>query len=428
MTTTAPVSDHHPSDRHLAIDALDQAIVTLAARINASTYELLVLIREFDERAGWLKWGLESCSQWLHWRCDLSRSAAREKVRIAHALKSLPEIAMAFSEGRLSYSKVRALTRVVTPQNEDELLRFALSTTAARVEERCHQMRNTQPGALEVANQVYARREVRAFRNMERGVMTLTVELPMAEGALVCQALDKAVEAQGEKGPEFEAESWGAQQADGLLSMARSYLSGGAEGASSTADAYQVVVHVDGAALQGEEGRSDLAVESVKRLCCDGSVVPMVDGARGEPLSVGRKQRTVPAAMKRALWSRDRGCSFPGCTHQRYVDAHHVRHWADGGDTSMENTMLLCSAHHRLVHEGGYEIRKDPSGGWYFRRPDGRAIPRCGYQTDDMVDDGIDDVWDAVVGGASAEAPEDLRGYFESLGVREAPAEYLLAS
>ena len=242
MTTTAPVSDHHPSDRHLAIDALDQAIVTLAARINASTYELLVLIREFDERAGWLKWGLESCSQWLHWRCDLSRSAAREKVRIAHALKSLPEIAMAFSEGRLSYSKVRALTRVVTPQNEDELLRFALSTTAARVEERCHQMRNTQPGALEVANQVYARREVRAFRNMERGVMTLTVELPMAEGALICQALDKAVEAQGEKGPEFEAESWGAQQADGLLSMARSYLSGGSEGGSSTADAASTLI------------------------------------------------------------------------------------------------------------------------------------------------------------------------------------------
>jgi hypothetical protein len=423
MTTIAPASE-----RHLAIDALDQAIVTLAARINASTYELLVLIREFDERAGWLKWGLESCSQWLHWRCDLSQCAAREKVRIAHALKELPEIAMAFSEGRLSYSKVRALTRVVTVQNEDEMLRFALSTTAARVEERCHQMRNTLPVALETANQVHARREVRAFRNVERGVMTLTVELPMEEGALVCQALDKAVEAQGEKGPEFEAESWGAQQADGLLAIARSYLRGGSDGASSTADTYQVVVHVDGAALQGEEGRSDLAVESVKRLCCDGSVVPMVDGARGQPLSVGRKQRTVPAAMKRALWSRDRGCSFPGCTHQRYVDAHHVRHWADGGETSMENTMLLCSAHHRLVHEGGYEIRKDHSGGWYFRRPDGRAIPRCGYQTDDMVDDGIDDVADAIPRGASAEAPDDLRGYLESLGVREAPAEYLLAT
>jgi hypothetical protein len=260
--------------------------------------------------------------------------------------------------------------------------------------------------------------------------MTLTVELPMEEGALICQALDKAVEAQGEKGPEFEAESWGAQQADGLLSIARSYLCGSSGGSSSTADTYQVVVHVDGAALQGEEGRSDLAVESVKRLCCDGGVVPMVDGARGEPLSVGRKQRTVPAAMKRALWSRDRGCSFPGCDRTRYVDAHHVRHWADGGETSMENTMLLCSAHHRLVHEGGYEIRKDTAGGWYFRRPDGRAIPRCGYQTEDMVDDGIDDVADAIaiVGGASAEAPDFDSAMVDLTGVREAEPAYAAVS
>jgi hypothetical protein len=157
----------------------------------------------------------------------------------------------------------------------------------------------------------------------------------------------------------------------------------------------------------------------------------MVDGANGEPLGVGRKQRTVPAAMKRALWARDRGCSFPGCSHKRYVDAHHIRHWADGGETSMENTMLLCSAHHRLVHEGGYEIRKDTSGGWYFRRPDGRAIPRCGYQTEDMVDDGIDEVrdevWNAVVGGASAEAPGYDGVSMESTGVEEESPVYAVA-
>jgi hypothetical protein len=432
---TASVVDHQTSPRHIAIDQLDEAIVSLAARINASTYELLVLIREFDERAGWLKWGLESCSQWLHWRCDLSRCAAREKVRVAHGLKDLPAISIAFSDGRLSYSKVRALTRVATPANEDALLAFALSTTAARVEERCHQMRNTFPGAVEAANQVHARREVRVFRNASTGVVSLSVELPMEEGELLCQALDKAVEGAGEKGPEFEAESWGAQQADGLVAMAKSYLGGGdgvgAAGAAGTADAYQVVVHVDGTALQGEEGRSDLPAESVRRLSCDGSIVPMVDGANGEPLGVGRKQRTVPAAMKRALWARDRGCSFPGCSHKRYVDAHHIRHWADGGETSMENTMLLCSAHHRLVHEGGYEIRKDTSGGWYFRRPDGRAIPRCGYQTEDMVDDGIDEVrdevWNAVVGGASAEAPGYDGVSMESTGVEEESPVYAVA-
>jgi hypothetical protein len=234
------------------------------------------------------------------------------------------------------------------------------------------------------------------------------VELPVEAGELVCQALDKAVEAGGERGPEFERESWGAQQADALVTVARSYLSGGSEGCASTADAYQVVVHVDGSALNGGEGRSDVALESVKRLTCDGSVVPMVDGADGEPLNVGRKQRTVPAALKRALQARDGGCSFPGCTHTRFVDAHHIRHWADGGETSLENTMLLCSGHHRLVHEGGYEIRKDYQGRWYFRRPDGRAIPSCGYRPDDMVDVEIGDAQesDTAMGGVPAGTPE----------------------
>ena len=416
MSATSPVSQ-----RRIAIDELDRAIVDLAFHINASTYELLVLIREFDERAGWLKWGLESCSQWLHWRCDLSRPAAREKVRVAHALKQLPAISIAFSDGRLSYSKVRALTRVATPSNEDELLAFALSTTAARVEERCHQMRNTFADATQAANRVHARREVRVFRDAERGVVRLSVELPMEDGDLVCRALDKGVEAGGETGPEFEATSWGAQQADALVAVARSYLAGAPRKSSGATNGYEVVVHVDDAALHGEEGRSDLPVESVKRLCCDGSVVSMVDGVDGEPLSIGRKQRTVSVAMKRALRARDGGCSFPGCTHKRFVDAHHVRHWADGGTTSMANLLLLCSMHHRLVHEGGYEIRKDTAGEWYFRRPDGRAIPRCGYRCEDMRDDGIDDVdgidGSVVAAGASAEAPG-------SWSVRESAATY----
>ncbi len=413
----------HISDRRLAIDELDKSIVNLSARINASTYELLVLIREFDERAGWLKWGLENCTQWLHWRCDLSRSAAREKVRVAHALKALPEISAAFSKGTLSYSKVRALTRAATAMNEGSLLDFALSTTAARVEERCQQLRNASPGAVEAVNRAHERRSLRVWRDIGRGTLTLSVELPLETGELVCQALDKAVEAGGQQGPEFEGTSWSAQQADALVTMARGYLSGGSEGSASAADAYQVVVHVDGAALTGGEGRSDLAVESVKRLSCDGSVVPMVDGANGEPLNVGRKQRTVPAALKRALWARDGGCTFPGCTHRRFVDAHHIRHWADGGETSLANTILLCGGHHRLVHEGGYAIRKDHQGRWYFMRPDGRAIPRYGYQPDDMVDEGLD----MDTGGASAEAPEGWCVPPAPTGVREAAVSYVVA-
>jgi len=373
--------------RRVAIDELDRAIVDLSARINATTYELLVLIREFDERAGFLQWGLSSCAEWLHWRCDLSLNAARERVRVTHALKCLPEMSDALARGVLSYSKARALTRVATRENEESLLRFALNTTAARVEERCRQMRNVRPESTDEARRIHEQRTLRVFRDRERGTMTLTVELPLEQGELICRALDKAVQDESGNGPEFADSSWHAQQADALVVLARSYLSGESGVRSGSADTYQIIVHVDQTALNDAGGRADLPVEAIRRLSCDGSIVHMIDGEDGEPLNVGRKQRTVPPAIKRALWSRDRGCTFPGCTNTHFVDAHHVRHWSQGGETSLENTMLLCSAHHRLVHEGGYEIRRDCRDRWFFRRPDGRAVPVCGYRPEDVVEE-----------------------------------------
>jgi hypothetical protein len=104
----------------IPIDDLDQAIVGLTTKINRATYELLVLIRQFDERVGWLRWGFDNCRDWLHWRCDLSLNAAREKVRVAHALKLLPDISATFATGDLTYSKVRALTRVANSSNEKQ--------------------------------------------------------------------------------------------------------------------------------------------------------------------------------------------------------------------------------------------------------------------------------------------------------------------
>jgi hypothetical protein len=156
---------------------------------------------------------------------------------------------------------------------------------------------------------------------------------------------------------------------------------------ASAADHYQVVVHVDEKSLRGGAGRSDLPIETVRRLTCDGSVITIVESAHGAPLDVGRKQRTVSTPLERALWSRDRGCSFPGCKNTRYVDAHHIDHWAEGGDTSLANLTLLCTYHHTLLHEGGFTIHRDERGGIYFRRPDGRVILRSGYRADDLLDD-----------------------------------------
>ncbi|MCH7822551.1 MAG: DUF222 domain-containing protein [Proteobacteria bacterium] len=378
-----------PQNRILSIDELDRDIVNLAARINAATSELLNLIRQFDERAGWLKWGLANCAEWLHWRCDLSMSAAREKVRMAHALKTLPLIATAFSNGELSYSKVRPLTRVARADNEESLLAFALKTTASRVEERCRELRCGTVVSLGEANRAHDGRSLRVHRNAGKGTMTITVELPLETGELLEKALDRARDTAASQTPQFVDECWSVQQADALVVIAKAFLSGDGNKIACTSDNYQVTVHVDRSALTNGDGRSSLPIESVKRLCCDGDTVVIVENEDGEPLSVGRKTRTVPTAIKRALYARDKGCVFPGCRHSRFVDAHHIKHWSAGGETSLENLMLLCSRHHRLVHEGGFRIERDYRNRWFFKRPDGRAVPSCGYQAQDMIDDDI---------------------------------------
>jgi Domain of unknown function (DUF222)/HNH endonuclease len=373
-----------PAINLVPIDDLDRAIVTLAARINAETYELLVLIRQFDERAGWLKWGLGNCAEWLHYRCDFSMNAAREKVRVAHALKTLPEVAAAFSSGSLSYSKVRAMTRVAGIHNENELLSFALKTTTARVEERCRELKCGTVDSLDGAQRAFANRSLRVSRNAERGMMTITIELPLETGELVEKALDKARDDSVSKA-EFVDASWSARQADAMVEMASSYLSGNAENTRNNSDDYLVTIHVDQSALTDGNGRSSLPIESVKRLCCDGHAVILGEDEHGEPLNIGRKTRTVPTAIKRALMARDKSCAFPGCHHTRFVDAHHIQHWSAGGETSLDNLMLLCSQHHKLVHEGGFTLQRDYQDRWFFKRPDGRAVPACGYSTNENL-------------------------------------------
>ena len=387
------------STQPVSIDDLDAEISRLCSRINAENYQLMLLIRQFDDRFGWARWNFRNCSEWLAWRCGITLSAAREKVRTAQALRDLPQISIAFAEGRLSYSKVRALTRAADVANEDLLIGYAINATATQVEERCRQMRNVQPASVRDAQRAWARRSVSVWRHAARGTLTMSVEVPLEAGELIAQALDLAIQSgEAAAGPEFSDASWQTQQADALVAMAKAYLAGDGAQRASSADQYQVVVHVDEAALRGGvdggavdgAGRSDLPVETVRRLTCDGSVVEMVESVDGRPLSVGRKQRTVPTALKRALWSRDRGCAFPGCQNTRFVDAHHVEHWSAGGETSLDNLILLCSHHHRLTHEGGYQVRRDHQGGVYFRRADGRVIPACGYRAADAEPDAED--------------------------------------
>jgi hypothetical protein len=409
-----------------SIDELDAAICRFASRIHAETYQMLVLVREFDDRMGWAKWSFSNCAEWLSWRCGISLSAAREKVRTAQALRDLPDISLAFRDGRLSYTKVRALTRVAAVHGEDSLLRYALDAMAPAVEERCRQIRNTQPDSVHDARRVWDARSLSAWRSAANGTLCLRVELPLEVGELVMKAIDKALE-QDEVADAVGSDSkatFQTQQADALVEIVRTYLDGGAADSSSasTADRYQVVVHVDEAALHGGAGRADAPLETIKRLACDAAVVVVTEDERGTPLNVGRKQRIVSTPLRRAVIARDRHCMFPGCQRTRYVEAHHVHHWVDGGETNVDNLVLLCWQHHHLLHAGGYRIRRDYQGDLYFVRADGRAIPRCGYRSDDFTDDESDDDNPSMEGSYCASASDAQ----PSMEVREPRVAYRL--
>lgn len=177
------------------------------------------------------------------------------------------------------------------------------------------------------------------------------------------------------------------RRADALAQIAEVYLNH-PENSGSTADRYQVVVHVTAetseaceddvtAVTPHVEGGPHVTAETSRRIACDCSVIPIRDNIFGEPLAVGRKSRTIPPALRRALRLRDGGCRFPGCTHTRFVDGHHIEHWADDGETSLENLVLLCRHHHRLVHEGGFGCHRTENGEIVFT--DGREQPISEY-------------------------------------------------
>jgi hypothetical protein len=162
--------------------------------------------------------------------------------------------------------------------------------------------------------------------------------------------------------------------------LAESFLASGPKDLSG-ADRQQIVVHVDAETFQHRcAGRCELeqgpsiAAETARRLACDCSVVRIIEGPKGEPLDVGRKSRTIPPAIRRALNARDQGCRFPGCRFKRYVDGHHVKHWADGGETKLTNLVTLCRFRHRLVHEGQITIQTLDDGAFRLLKPDGRSF------------------------------------------------------
>ena len=530
----SPSSCSQPLDLKL----LENRIAELSARIQAATYELLCYLREFDRHYGWE--GFRSCAHWLNWRTGLDLGAAREKMRVAEALKDLNHVSAAMACGRLSYSKVRALTRVATPATEARLVAVACCATAAHVERLVRAWRQADRAAQPDAELVRLASHVLSTRVDEDGMVVLRGRLTPEVGAVVLRALEAALE-QSPAAAEGDDSNIGQRRADALGLLAESALAGGLDPANA-GDRYQVTVHVDadalcsreavraaarvsaetradnapasepavpapasasgpdasqglieptvglesatavtteasaagvdisaetrmdgeaaaaysapapapapglvvalngsgeasatGAAASAEAGVGRQAVvepgtlpphgdagpatiesavwlqactgthgsrqatpapgldagqavieqagglhvgaEVARRIACDAGLVVLYHGLDGAVLNVGRKTRTVPTALRRALEGRDRNqCQFPGCSSSN-CDAHHVEHWADGGETRLANLVSLCRFHHRAVHEIGFQVVADAAGQFLFLRPDGEPLP-----------------------------------------------------
>ena len=454
---------------------LGERIAELAERINAAEAQMMTLIADFDRRGGW-KDGFGSCAEWLAWRIGIKIGPARERVRTARALENLPQTADALRQGSISYAKVRALTRVATPEREAELLEYARAGSAAKLERTVRMWKKlSRDEELTAERARHRSRALSVFVDGD-GMYVVKGRLEPEAGAVLMRAVEAASDAlfRREGGAGAGSNEGGAaagsreshdgdghpepkqRRADAMGLLAERSLAAGFGGGAlrdaddrrhdqrrvgilddsdtvaggsrresagdvgesagdigksgrgmdapgrgpggsrdgsnpgsraqpgvesgTRAERYQVMIHCDAATLaaEGEPGRSDLdgirvSAETSRRVACDAAVVAMVHAKDGAVLSVGRRTRTIPPHIRRALEERDRGCRFPGCGC-RFTEAHHVKHWVDGGETSLKNTLLLCRRHHRAVHEGRVKVSVNSDGTVLFFTPTGKLL------------------------------------------------------
>jgi hypothetical protein len=578
------------------LDQLGERIAEQAAHLDAATHRLLTDLRAFDTRGGWHVQGAASCAHWLAWRVGWDLVTARDHVRVAQKLAGFAAIDDALRRGEVSYSKVRAMLRVATSDNEVLLLEHAKLMTASQLEKLCRKYalvlrhgqdphpkadeqrrsvrrRDTEDGMVKIeatssghpeeAEIVWAMldraaaqlaREPRSpsgrdsaesgaepclhapltgpvpapatrdgsdaaacvieddaprppttsptddsaesleagspvaqwdagledpaasgenfspFHTAPRGTTYFDVGVPklasnaahpepcaLGVGGGASSAVHAVASVDVVEDPDAAAASLASSQpvsdapqrsvldrlldeaealraademahdavsdlrdaeceigaagaghcpaeaasgrreasslrdraaaarkafnrADALVAMAQGYLRGDRPERAPI----EVVLTIPASRLRadatldpvevGEMGESFLSSETARRLSCDAGVVDVVEDEHGTPLSVGRRRRTISGALKRALRKRDGMCGYPGCTNRLFLEGHHIQHWADGGETSLRNTALLCSSHHRYVHEYGYSIELGPDQRPRFRDPHGRWV------------------------------------------------------
>ena len=339
------------------------------AEICAAQRRLLGLIAEADRRKVWLASGARDLPHWLAMRHGISQWKARRWIAAGHALELLPRTAGAFSEGELGIDKVAELTRFATAETETRLVEWAKNVSCAAVRRRADL---EAAGPIEDAVEADRARSVTWWYFDDGLRFGLQAELPAVDGATVARALERIADLIPRMPGERGAHHADARRADALISLASASIARDADPDRAT-----VVVHAELQTLvSGSRGAQieDGPVihnETARRLLCNARVQAVIEDGSAQPLGVGRMSREPSAWMMRQLRYRDHECRFPGCGTRRFTQAHHIVWWEQGGSTELANLVLVCSFHHKLVHEYRWGIERGPHGTVRWIRPDG---------------------------------------------------------
>jgi hypothetical protein len=348
-----------------------QAAVTTAQR------RLLEVVAECDRAEAWRADGAKDLSQWLSARLGISNWAARRWITAAHALPHLPRLSAALETGVLSLDKVIELCRFATPESERRLITWARRVTVTCIRRKADlASRSSAEDVVEADRTRYL--TYWWFDDGHR--LGLEGSLPADQGAVVAKALDRLAD----RAPDIIDDdhdhlspegSLDARRADALVALASRSIA-----EDQDADRATVVVHAGLDALGGASGSCELEgglvihPETARRLSCDARLQVVVHDEHGEAVGIGRVSRTPPPWLVRQLRHRDRGCTFPGCESKRFLHAHHIEHWGRGGPTDLDNLVLVCTTHHKLVHEYGWTVELDLPGAPRWFRPNGRRF------------------------------------------------------
>jgi hypothetical protein len=375
MDGNQPTEEHLNELRAVPMGDLEETYRQLDALESAVRTERLQVLAVLDELEVGRADGSVDTPAWVADTSSVTRLHARQLVETARALIGLPAIRDAAARGELSWDQLEPLAQVAKPEtDEDWALRAPGWTPAQLIRAASDERRVTEAEA----NDRHAERSL-TWRWDHKKMLQIRGRLPDVAGAALIRAIERLAEPVTQDA-DGRYESFEARCADALGELVSQRLVD-----DSDPDRACLVVHAPAATLT--EGSTapgaeladvyiPIAIETLRRLACDATLQLMLETPDGAALATGRRTRTVPAAMRRAIRRRDRHCRFPGCNRVRFLHVHHVIHHADGGVTELWNLILLCPHHHRFVHEHGWRIKGDPAepDGIEFHSPDGRRL------------------------------------------------------